>query len=154
MEKFFTPITAMINKFINPEVENIQEVDNASLQKGSLGSKKVEDPKAKQPPAKQAAAPAKGAPVKGQEAQLAAYESILPLTTGGIESLVVIVDHCFETLPIESLAVFKSVPVVSRDFNLHVHMNRLKSVNHKAELHNNTGINKEELKYIIDLPNT
>ena len=44
MEKFFTPITAMINKFINPEVENIQEVDNASLQKGSLGSKKVEDP--------------------------------------------------------------------------------------------------------------
>ena len=68
MEKFFTPITSMINKFINPEVENIQEVDNASLQKGSLGSKKVEDPKAKQPPAKQAAAPAKGAPVKGQEA--------------------------------------------------------------------------------------
>ena len=68
--------------------------------------------------------------------------------------MVVIVDYCFETLPIESLAVFKSVPVVSRDFNLHVHMNRLKSVNHKAELHNNTGINKEELKYIIDLPNT
>jgi hypothetical protein len=57
-------------------------------------------------------------------------------------------------LPVESLAAFKSVPIVSRDFNLHLHMNRLKSVNHKAELHNNTGINKEELKYIIDLPNT
>jgi hypothetical protein len=76
------------------------------------------------------------------------------LTTGGIESLVVMIDQIFETLPIESLAAFKSVPVVSRDFNLHLHMNRLKSVNHKAELHNNTGINKEELKYIIDLPNT
>jgi hypothetical protein len=76
------------------------------------------------------------------------------LTTGGIESLVVIIDQIFETLPVESLAAFKSVPIVSRDFNLHLHMNRLKSVNHKAELHNNTGINKEELKYIIDLPNT
>jgi len=31
-------------------------------------------------------------------------------------------------------------------------MNRLKSVGHKAELHNNTGINKEEIRYIVDLP--
>jgi hypothetical protein len=41
---------------------------------------------------------------------------------------------------------------VSRDFNLHLHMNRLKSVGHKAELHNNAGINKEEIRYIVDLP--
>lgn len=31
-------------------------------------------------------------------------------------------------------------------------MNRLKTVGHKAELHNNNGINKEEIKYIVDLP--
>lgn len=69
MEKFFTPITSMINKFINPEVEIIHELESASLLKGNVPAKKVEDPKAKQPPAKQAAAPAKGgAPVKGQEA--------------------------------------------------------------------------------------
>jgi hypothetical protein len=68
MEKFFAPITNMINKFINPEVEVIQELENSSLQKGSVAAKKVDDPKAKQPPAKQAAAPAKGAPVKGQDA--------------------------------------------------------------------------------------
>ena len=44
------------------------------------------------------------------------------------------------------------MPVVSRDFNLHLHMSRLKSVGHKAELHNNVGINKEEIRYIVDLP--
>jgi len=32
-------------------------------------------------------------------------------------------------------------------------MNRLKSIGHKAELHNNVGINKEEIRYIVDLPN-
>lgn len=48
--------------------------------------------------------------------------------------------------------MFKNVPVVSRDFNLHLHMNRLKTVGHKSELHNNQGINKEELRYIVDLP--
>lgn len=55
-------------------------------------------------------------------------------------------------MPLENLQVFKDVSVVARDFNLHLHMNRLKSVNHKAELHNNSGINKEELKYIIEFP--
>lgn len=83
---------------------------------------------------------------------LAAYESSLPLSTGGVESIVILADQAFETLPLESLSLFRSVPVVSRDFNLHLHMNRLKSVGHKAELHNNTGINKEEIRYIVDLP--
>jgi len=31
-------------------------------------------------------------------------------------------------------------------------MNRLKTVGHRAELHNNRGVNKEELKYIVDIP--
>ena len=31
-------------------------------------------------------------------------------------------------------------------------MNRLKTVGHKADLHNNRGINKEELRYIVDIP--
>ena len=74
------------------------------------------------------------------------------MSTGGVESIVLLADQIFETLPLECLSVFKNVPVVSRDFNLHLHMNRLKTVGHKSELHNNQGINKEELRYIVDLP--
>jgi len=33
-------------------------------------------------------------------------------------------------------------------------MHRVNAVGHKAELHNNTGISKEELRYIIDIPDT
>ena len=62
------------------------------------------------------------------------------------------VDQMFDTLPIEALEVFYKVPVVSRDFNLHLHLFRLKNVGHKAEMHNNTGISKEELRYIVDIP--
>ena len=62
------------------------------------------------------------------------------------------VDQMFETLPMEALQVFQRVPVISRDFNLHLHLHRLNSVGHKAEMHNNQGINKEELKYIVDIP--
>ena len=62
------------------------------------------------------------------------------------------VDQAFETLPIESLGVFQKVPVVSRDFNLHLHLHRLKAVGHKADMHNNFGINKEEMKFIVDMP--
>jgi hypothetical protein len=74
------------------------------------------------------------------------------MSTGGVESVVIMVDQAFESLPLESLSCFRTVPVLSRDFNLQMHMNRLKSVGHKAELHNNNGINKEELRYIVDLP--
>lgn len=35
-----------------------------------------------------------------------------------------------------------------------MHMQRLKNVGHQASLHNNHGINKEELKYIVDPPST
>lgn len=89
--------------------------------KGRPGAdaKKV-DPKAKPP------APAKGkAPAKGQPSELAAYESTLPLTTGGIESIVILVDRRLESLPFEALECFSKVSVISRDFNLHLHMQRL-----------------------------
>ena len=125
-------------------------IDAASVANAKGGAKPKEDPK-KAPPAK--AAPAKGGkPVAGQPVEVAAYESNIPLTTGGVESVVIIVDQMFETLPVEALQVFSKVPVVSRDFNLHLHLHRLKSVGHKAEMHNNLGINKEEMKFIVDIP--
>jgi hypothetical protein len=66
--------------------------------------------------------------------------------------LVLLVDHRIESLPFETLRVLSKIPVVSRDFNLHLYMNRLKSIGHQAPLHNNTGISKENLRYIIDAP--
>ena len=86
------------------------------------------------------------------DAQLAAYESNLPLTSSGIESLILFIDTKIESLPIESLKVFKNVPVLSRDFNLHLYLWRLKALGHMAELHNNKGIPKESLSFIIDPP--
>jgi hypothetical protein len=44
------------------------------------------------------------------------------------------------------------VPVVARDFNLHLHVQRLKALGHQAELHNNRGVAKEELSYVVDPP--
>jgi len=41
---------------------------------------------------------------------------------------------------------------MSRDFNLHMYMQRLKTLGHQAEIHNNKGISKESLNYIIDPP--
>lgn len=32
-------------------------------------------------------------------------------------------------------------------------MQRLQTVGHKADLHNNRGVNKDDLRYIIDIPN-
>ena len=102
---------------------------NPSPVKGKPAEKKP-DPKAKAPPAKKA-------PAKGVPSELAAYESTLPLTTSGIESVVICLDRRIESLPIESLQCFSKVAVVARDFNLHLHMQRLIQSGHKAELHNN-----------------
>lgn len=80
-----------------------------------------------------AAAPAKAAPPKGGKGapgELAAYESNLPLPTSGIESLVLLIDHRIESLPFETLPPFSKVPVIARDFNLHLYMQRLKSIGH------------------------
>ena len=66
--------------------------------------------------------------------------------------MVLLLDSKLQPLPLESLKVFKSVPVVARDFNLHIYMQRLKTLGHVAELHNNKGVAKEELSYIVDPP--
>jgi hypothetical protein len=76
------------------------------------------------------------------------------LTASGIESIVLMIDHKLESLPFESLKLFRDVPVMTRDFNLHMYIQRLKSLGHVAELHNNKGISKENLKYIIDPPSS
>jgi hypothetical protein len=148
MEEFFKPITDALEPLLNPEVDVPEEDPQATTGKGGAAAKKEE---AKKPPPKAAAKPAKGGAAAAQ-AELSAYESGLPNTTGGVESVVVCVDHRFETLPIEGLNLFRKSPVVSRDLNVHLHMNRLKTVGHKAELHNNRGVSKEDLKYIVDIP--
>lgn len=57
------------------------------------------------PPAK--AAPPKGAPgAKGTEVVLASYESNLPLTSGGFETIVLLLDSKIEALPLENLKIF------------------------------------------------
>ena len=55
-------------------------------------------------------------------------------------------------LPFEALNLFEGVPVITRDFNLHLYTQRLIKLGHKAELHNNTNIAKENIKYIYDIP--
>ena len=98
MENIFSQVTSMIAELMNAKkVEIEEEVEvNPSPVKGKPGAEKKPDPKAKAPPAKKA--PAKGAP-----SELAAYESTLPLTTSGIESVVIFIDRRIETLPFESL---------------------------------------------------
>lgn len=99
--------------------------DEPAAQLGAKGQPPKKDDK-KAPPAK---APAKGgAPGKGGD--LAAYESNLPLPTSGIESLILLIDHRIESLPIEAMKVFAKVPVVSRDFNIHLYLQRLKTIGH------------------------
>lgn len=90
------------------------------------------DPK-KAPPAKGKPDPKKG----GAEKEVAAFESPLPTTTAGVESVIFLIDKRIETLPFESMNIFEKVSAVARDFNLHMHMHRLNAVGHKAELHNN-----------------
>ena len=135
-EAFFGPILAPINDILNPlktiSVEE-NEVDPKDPKAKGKADPKKPDPKAKAP------APAKGGKggAKGAPSELAGYESTLPTTTAGIESIVVCVDKRLESLPFESLEAFDKVSVVSRDFNLHTHMQRLNQAGHKAELHNN-----------------
>lgn len=150
MEEFFAPVCEAVGGLLHPELESIaDDASNAGGAPGKGTAKPKDDPK-KAPP--KAAAAKGGKAGAGQPAEVAAYESNIPLTTGGVEALVIIMDQMFETLPLEALKTFKKVPVVTRDFNLHLHLHRLKAVGHKAEMHNNFGINKEELKYIVDIP--
>ena len=130
LEAFFEPMTLQLNSIINPAMQHPEE-EQSGILGGSVGGKgglpgganKKDEKKA--PPPKQAP---KAAAAKGGE--LAAYESNLPLPSSGIESLILLVDHRIESLPIEALQVFAKVPVVARDFNLHMYMNRLKTIGH------------------------
>lgn len=150
IEKFFEPMTSELQNIIHP-VRSLDQVPDPAAATGDSKISKQGTAPAKAPV--KAAPPAKGkAPVKGAPADLAGYESVLPLTTSGIESIVLFIDRRIEAFPIESLKIFSKVSVVARDFNLHLHMHRVNAVGHKAELHNNTGINKDELRYIIDIP--
>lgn len=117
-------MSANLEAIINPILKMINLEEQAQIDAAAAGAKgappkgKV-DPKA--PPAK--AAPGKpAAGAKGGPGELAAFESNLPLPTSGIESLVLLIDHRIESLPFETLKVFSKIPVIARDFNLHLHM--------------------------------
>ena len=152
LEIIFAPVTTAIDQILNPVRNQIDDPINESPTKGPGGKPAPADLKKVDPKAKPAPPPKGKAPVKGQPSELAAYESNLPLTAGGVESLVIFVDRRLESLPFESLSCFNKVPVVSRDFNVHLHMQRLVQAGHKADLHNNQGITKEDVHYIVDAP--
>ena len=108
----------MLQDILHPVIDEEEKDDKGASTTEAKGSKA---PAKKEDPKKAAKAPAKGG--KGAAAaEVAAYESPLALTTSGVESIVIMVDQMFETLPIESLRVFKQVAVTSRDFNLHLHL--------------------------------
>lgn len=144
LEAFFGPITEHLEPIINPDLDLPEEEAEAAQApaKGKADPKK-DDKKGGKAPAK-----GKGA----ADAALAAYESNLPVPSSGIESLVLLIDSKLESLPLESLKVFKGIPVLCRDFNLHMYMQRLKALGHQAELHNNRGVQKESMSYIVDPP--
>lgn len=126
LEAFFDPITAQLEEIINPKLNLGEGEEDPS---SATGAK----PKAPEPKKEEKKAPAK-APPKGAkgtaEAALAAYESGLPLPTSGIESVVLFLDDRLESLPFEALRLFRDVPVVARDFNMHLHVSRLKTLGH------------------------
>lgn len=151
LEQFFEPMTQQLDPLINPPAKPMEE--DEALQQQVPGGKgappaapKKEDKKA--PPAK--APPGKGAPGgKGGPGEAAVYESSLPLPTSGIECLVLLVDHRIETLPFEALKVFQKIPIRSRDFNLHLHQQRVKAIGRQAMAQSNSGVefNCEESQF-------
>lgn len=116
-------MTKELDEILNP-VSKIENADQPPqpVNVGKGGAAKKDEKKA---PAKGGA---KGGASKGGE--LPAYESNLPLPTSGVESLILLIDHRIESLPLEHLDVFSKIPVVARDFNLHMYMNRLKTIGH------------------------
>lgn len=136
-EDFLKPVFSQINELINPVIVEAE----------AEGDVPPPDPKkAKEAPAKDAK--------KGAKDELAKYESNLPLPTSGIESMVLLLDSRLSILPIESCEIFKKIPVMTRDFSLHMYTNRLMNLGHKAELHNNNGIAKDKLSFVYDAPKT
>lgn len=98
LEAFFEPITTQLESVINPVVAGMDdeaEAAQAAPTKGGKADPKKDDKKGKPP--------AKGGKGGAADALLAAYESNLPLTTAGIESVVLLLDTRLESLPFESL---------------------------------------------------
>lgn len=135
LEMFFEAMSTSLEGVINPILKT-QEEEEMQPPAGAKGAPPKKDDK-KQPPPKQPAGKPAG---KGAPGELATYESNLPLPTSGIESLILLIDHRIESLPFETLKVFSKVPVLSRDFNLHLYSYRLKTIGHQAPIHNNLGI--------------
>lgn len=99
MEEFFRCVTGPVDKILNPSIatsnQSPREMNvTPTNQKGAAKP----DPK-KAAPAKGKADPKKGA----ASAEVAAYESPLPTTTAGIESVIFLIDRRIETLPFESM---------------------------------------------------
>ena len=133
LDIFFEPMITALNDFINPVLKS--EEEELLLQQQQVAGKPGQKGG---PPPKAAQAKPVGKPGgKAAAGELAAYESNLPLPTSGIESLVLLIDNRIESLPFESLNVFSKIPVLARDFNLHIHMQRLKTIGHQAPIHNN-----------------
>ena len=131
LEAFFEPISAALGPIIDPPNEEKAEETEAAAATAGKGGKVDPKKDAKDDKGKAAKAPPpKGGKGPGGDAQLAAYESSLPLPASGIESIVLLLDSKLQPLPLESLKIFKSVPVVARDFNLHMHVQRLKTLGH------------------------
>lgn len=139
VEAFFGPAFSQLNDIINPTIVEAEG----------------EDAKEEPPAAKKGKEPAKADPKKGgAKDELAKYESTLPLPTSGIESIILLLDSRINTLPMEACTIFDKIPVISRDFSLHTYTNRLMNLGHKAELHNNQGIARDNLTYIYDAPSS
>ena len=137
LEVFFEPVTKELENILHPQELSF---DLNQTKEEVKGTGKKEEAKKKE------------APKKGGKDELAAYESNLPLPTSGIESLVLLLDTWFMDLPFEALNLFEGIPVLSRDFNLHLYTQRLTKLGHKADLHNNLNIPKENIKFIYDVP--
>ena len=67
---------------------------------------------------------------------MASYESPIPASKGGLESLVLLLDTDLFSLPFDVLKVFKDIPAVSRDFSLFLLGKRYTSVGFKPEMNN------------------
>lgn len=128
LEAFFEPVTAALEPIINPA--GADHVDDAGQENAAPAKGGKVDPKKDDKKAAAKGAPPKGGKAAAGEAQLAAYESNLPLPASGIESVILLIDWKLQSLPLESLKVFKNVPVLARDFNLALHLQRLKSLGH------------------------
>jgi hypothetical protein len=128
------PLLGHLDILINQEPEKPEddlEYEAAKVQETTKGRPP--------PPAKPAKAGDKSAAVQ--------QESKLKATLGGIESLILLIDERFIELPFETLEIFKEIPLVSRDYSLHIYYKRLKNLDYQAGSGMNAIIKKEEFKY-------